>query len=82
MSNSLDIRFLLNLNFSPKNWGYEKFNEVEEVKKMKYLRRLNMNEIMKKAKEDGIIVGEVVMDEVRLIKLCKYCGFDPKDFVF
>jgi hypothetical protein len=61
--------------------GHEKFNEVEEVKKMKYLRRLNMNEIMNKAKEEGIIVGEVVMDGVRLVKLCKYCGFDPKDLI-
>ena len=60
----------------------KKFNNVEEVLKMKDLRRMNGYDLIKMAREKGIVCGEVIMNSQRFIKLCHLHGFKPTDFKF
>ncbi len=64
--------------------GMEKSFKVEEVLKMedlKYLRKINELDVIRMARERGYIVNNVVMDEARLIKLCKVLGFKPEEVI-
>lgn len=64
--------------------GMEKSFKVEEVLKMedlKYLRKINELDVIRMARERGYVVNNVVMDEARLIKLCKVLGFQPEEVI-
>ena len=50
-----------------------------------YLRKINRMDVINEGVERGIIVGKIIMDYVKWVKLCKQRGFrvfDPYDFEF
>lgn len=49
---------------------------------MKDLRRMNGYDLIKMAREKGIVCGEVIMNSQRFIKLCHLHGFKATDFKF
>lgn len=50
-----------------------------------YLRKLNRSDVVKEGVEKGIIVGRIIMDYVKWVKLCNQRGFrvfQPYEFDF
>jgi len=46
------------------------------------IRRLCKFDVLRIAREEGIVYGNVLMDSGRFIKLCHRLGFHPGGFVF
>ena len=49
---------------------------------MEELRKLDVFDVLKVLREEGIVCGRVVIDSQRFIKRCHVLGFDIREFKF